>query len=665
MKDSVNFICGCSGFMPLQNEVFLEVVKEHLAARLEDPAFYALCEKRYPVRDEVVPIIEKARKHSKINDVRIWTVVGKHRLRESNWLDFDFEDVTYNAVRRRERLESPLRSVLTRLYLKSTSSKADRYSKAARVPDEHMGSVSNVPSHEAVPQTPLQTQSTTPMPPPPPSSSQPNLPTPVALQPPHILGLTAMSAQVLPAPTPRQVHTTHAPVTTTAPYSNGFATNTNILSQTNPRHRSHTEMSGTHPTMAGQWGQVHPRDTSGMLTRPSLPVTDRHWELKGEMDGMILYEDAMMTEFSVQLQKYNTYVASLSSIVNEQMKDQASTYLARKIAKKWLDSKPKSRWVCWIDASDPMTITDSYRKALRDLCSETSLEQQLPQRRRLVPKAAARQFLEAFVARFSSQFECLLVYTNVGHPELFTEGFLPNTWMHDMHCQSTIKGILLCSPHPMYQGNMGAPFGSVVQHCIEWIPNWSESEKRYWWDRLPQSNLPPLLDDVNEPPGIERKLAFDGRAVALVDHGAEYPDRAGGIANHFSRRWEMSASTERFCVWLRASDEKSLRESFRMAIRRVTHSVPQNPLGNPIDLSLRVISDELMSILMKVREMSPSKQWIMVFHDAKPDSPFHSQFFSGKSNWWNSRGRFIVTSTQADLRVEVLDQLKPIPVILS
>ena len=92
MVDSVNFICGCSGFMPLQNELFLEVVKEHFVERLKDPSFYALCEKRYPVRDEVLPIIDKARIHSRIRDVRIWTVVGKNRLRESNWMEMEFEE---------------------------------------------------------------------------------------------------------------------------------------------------------------------------------------------------------------------------------------------------------------------------------------------------------------------------------------------------------------------------------------------------------------------------------------------------------------------------------------------------------------------------------------------------------------------------------------------
>jgi hypothetical protein len=217
----------------------------------------------------------------------------------------------------------------------------------------------------------------------------------------------------------------------------------------------------------------------------------------------------------------------------------------------------------------------------------------------------------------------------------------------------------------MYEGSMGPPFGSsVVQHSIEWIPNWSESEKRYWWDRLPQSNLPPLLEDVEEPSGIDRKLAFDGRAVALVDPGSDRPDRAGDVANQFARRWEMTENSDRFCIWLQASDEKSLRESFRQAIRRVTHSTHETPLGNPVDLSLRVIGNELMSILMKVRELSPSKQWIMIFHDVRNDDPFHRKFFSGKSNWWNSKGRFIVTSTRDDLHVEVQDQLKPVPVIL-
>ena len=90
----------------------------------------------------------------------------------------------------------------------------------------------------------------------------------------------------------------------------------------------------------------------------------------------------------------------------------------------------------------------------------------------------------------------------------------------------------------------------------------------------------------------------------------------------------------------------------------MTHSAPQNPLGNPVDLSVRVIGDELMSILMKVRELSPSKQWIMVFADVKDNDAFHQKFFSGKSNWWNSKGRFVITSTSDDVQVEVMSEDK-------
>ena len=544
--------------------------------------------------------------------------------------------MTNNAVRRRERLESPLRSVLTRLYLNSTSSKADRYPKP-RGPSDPVPYQGSVPSATMQPQQvsfrPIQGH----------------------VQQPAGYGVASVAAQL------------SVPAITTNAQQGSYGMESQLtLPQNTARQRSHAEMMGTQSAMLGQWGQTNqPGVAPTMLTTPTVPETDRHWELRGETDGMILYEDAMMTELSEALNMNYTHVASLSSVVNEQMKDQASSCLARKIAKKWLEENPKIRWVCWIDASDPLALADSYRRALKSLRSGGCYEQQAAQRQRLSPAAAAREFLDEYISRFSSQFECLIVYVNVGHPEIFTEGFLPSSWMQDMHCQSTMKGILLSTPHPMYEGNMGPPFGSVVQHSIEWIPNWSESEKRYWWDRLPQSNLPPLLDDVNEPPGIDRKLAYDGRAVALVDVGGERPDRAGDIANQFARRWEMAESTERFCLWLKASDEKSLRDSYRSAIRRVTHSTPQTPLGNPVDLSLRVMGDELMSILMKLRELSPSKQFIMVFEGATNDDAFHKRFFSGKSNWWNSKGRFIITTNREDVSVEVLDQLKPVPVILT
>ena len=662
MGDSVNFICGCSGFLPLQNELFLEVVREHFIERLKDPEFYALCEKRYPVRDEVAPILEAAAKYSRSNDVRIWTVVGKHRLRESNWLDLEFEDVTNNVVRRRERLESPLRSVLTKLYTNSSSSKTTRY------PNPKLSSDSG--SQQGMSLPPLMQQQGRRPSHEPNSLSMPSQADQLSRQ--QSLGSASYAASPsLPQMQQQSFGSTNASYITAPPLqqqlqSQGSYAAVPAVQQS--RQRSHEEMMDSdhsQSVMLGQWGKLDQisehqqiqleQQPSHIGTTPTLPETDRSWELKGELSGLILYESAFLTEISDNLNRPSTYVASLSSVMDEQMDDQANTVLAKKAAKQWLDERPDSRWVCWIDASDPMSITDSYRKMMRHLCSQDSFEQQAPKRGRLDVSSAANEFLDEFRNRFSSKFECLMVYVNVTHPDIFVDGFLPGYWLHDMHCQSTIRGILLSTPHPIYQGNMGSPFGTVVQHSIEWIPHWSQSENRFWWERLPQSNLPPLLDDVDEPPEIDRKLAMDGRAVVLVEPGRERPDRAADVANQFARKWEMTENTERFSVWLKASDDSSLRESYRQAIRRVTHSVPQQPMGNPIDLSVRVIGDELMSILMKVREMSPSKQWIMVFADGNNnETPFYEKFFSGKSNWWNSKGRFVITSTSDDIEVEVV-----------
>ena len=405
MIDSVNFICGCSGFLPLQNELFLEVVKEHFMERLQDPEFYDRSGIRYPVRDEVQPIINKARQHSRTQDVRIWTVVGKHRLRESNWLELDFEDVTENHVRRRERLESPLRSVLTKLYTNSTSSKTGRY-----------------PNPAADPVSPLTLQPQTP-----PIMSAAHR-------------QQQQQHQQVPPPMQHHVSYEQPPV--------------QQLQQS--RQRSHGEMVAQSQQLPGQWGQlgINPmvqqqqqRQAQPVFATPTLPETDRSWELKGELSGLILYEDAMTTELSEALNKPHPYVTSLSSVVNEQVDDQANTCLAKKVAKKWLDESPKTRWVCWLDASDPLTLTDSYRKMVRSLrAGDQSLEQQAPKRGRLSPVSAANEFYQAYLAHFSSQFECLVVYVNVTHPEVFAEGFLPGAWLQNLHCQSTIRGPLVHAP---------------------------------------------------------------------------------------------------------------------------------------------------------------------------------------------------------------------------
>jgi hypothetical protein len=571
MPGFMHFICGCAGFSPLHNAIFLQVVHAHFVERLQDPVFYEICGTRYPVRGEVAAIMEQARQVPGNQGVRIWTVVGKTRLRESNWMDLEFEDVTNNPVRRRERLEAPLRSILTRLYTNSTSSRTSRWPSAT---DREQPAAS------------------------PPAAAAPDPPN-------------------------------------------------------NQLRRNHDELSGT--ISAGMWRHVAPTAAGPATlkvppdTIRAPPETDRSWEMQDDWSGSIMYASAMATELCDSINKPHTYITSLRCIVNEQLPHQANSILAKKVAKTWLDEQPTSRWVCWIDASDSSTLCDSYRQLIRRLHvgNEYNLEPAAPQRRRLSAQAAASEFLNEFRTHFSPAHECLIVYENVTHPTIFSEGFLPPVWLQDSHCAKTIRGIILSTPHNMYDGNMGAPFGSVVQHSIEWISRFGE-ENQYWWERLPQSNLPPLWDDVEEPPGIDRILARDGRAVALVNPETESSDHTGNVANQVCRRWQMTDNDMRFSVWLNASSEQKLRDSYQAAIRRVTHSSPQCPLGNPTDLAIRTISNELMATLMKVRELSPAHQWIMVFAGNPPNDSFHGKFFSAATNWWNSRGRFIVTSSSSD-----------------
>jgi hypothetical protein len=576
MPGLMHFICGCSGLSPLQHAIFLQVVHTYFVERLKDPDFYRLCGTRFPVRGETAAIIEQAKKVPGYQGVRIWTVVGKTRLRESNWMDLEFEDVTNNPVRRRERLEAPLRSILSKLYTNSRSSKTPRYPSAT-------GGQQSV----AV-------------------------------------------ADDLPANQLRRSH-------------DEFAGTTNVLG------------AGMFRQVASTTAGLAPTLKAPLVMPVVLPETDRSWEMKGDWSGSIMYESAMAMELCESINKPHTYVTSLRSIVNEQLPHQANSLLAKKVAKTWLDEQPTSRWVCWIDASDPSTLCESYRQLVRKLHGGNgkNLQPAAANRRRLSTQAAASEFLTEFRAHFSPAHECLIVYENVTHPDIFSEGFLPRLWLQDSHCANTIRGIILSTPHTLYDGDMGAPFGSVVQHSVEWISRFSETEQMNWWERLPQSNLPPLLDDVEEPPEIGPILAFDGRAVALVNPGSESTDHTGDVANQFCRRWQMTDNAVRFSLWLNASSEQNLRDSYRAAIRRVTHSSPQCPLGNPTDLAIRTISNELMATLMKMRELSPSFQWVMVFAGKPPTDLFHENFFSAATNWWNSRGRFIVTSPLSSDPVEV------------
>ena len=384
-------------------------------------------------------------------------------------------------------------------------------------------------------------------------------------------------------------------------------------------------------------------------------------EIRNVMRELNVDDDTLVDDVCQKLNEPGTYTASIHTVYNEQEASPANQYLAKQVELKWCNERgTKPRFVYTFDAGDSGLIVESYLGQATKLRNELSdnIDAVRPAKRlRLAPHTAAKEFLNVFRSIFPSHCECLFIFKNVTHPETFTERFLPGTWLEDSLCQATIRGVLLCTPHAQYTGNMGPPFGSnVAQISVDWKPKDESVGQAYWWDRLPQSNLPFSFENVEEPPELIAILRRNGQAVALVeDLVVGDPAESGKVATQSARRWESEAvGIGRFALWLDAVDDERLRTEYLSAIRKVTFSSSKEPLGNISDLSNKRVADSLMSVLMKKSELSLRPHpFVLVFANA-PDETFHERFFSAQSNWWNSLGRFVITTSGCfQLHVEV------------
>ena len=364
--------------------------------------------------------------------------------------------------------------------------------------------------------------------------------------------------------------------------------------------------------------------------------------LKNPMRELSVNEDKLIQDACTRINQPGTYVAALITLYDSREVTPANAYVADIIAEKWVNEENSPpRFIYRFDASDSGTLSESYTRQTRVIRAEHGQDvPEQPKRRRLVPQVAADEFLKVFRSLFPADRECLFIFTNVPHPGVFTEGFLPSMWQRDERCQETIRGVLLCTPHPEYNASIGSPYTrNVSQISVEWTRNESDAGGQ-WWDQLPSSQPPFCFVDVEEPPGLDRRLE-DGRATELVGIG-QAP--ATQVANQAARRWE-SEGAGRFCIWLDTSCPNRLRDAYQHAIQRVTFGSAGAPIGNGTDLSIRSQADALMWYLARKRELSDrDHRFTLVFADAPVEEEFYHKFFSAQSNWWNSKGRFLVTT---------------------
>mmetsp|Transcript_11200 Transcript_11200/g.21339 ORF Transcript_11200/g.21339 Transcript_11200/m.21339 type:complete len:745 (+) Transcript_11200:225-2459(+) len=520
------------------------------------------------------------------NCVRIWKKYEKVSLKESTWKGFHFRDVSQDEKELKNALSSPLKIELKKLFPQQN---ADQPTEPPDVPIVH-------PSAPVDP--PVQAQ---------------------------------RSVQGAGRQAPNRAVVNRAP----------------------ERHSESRELNMDHDSLIDR-PIVNRLVDPVIRDRPIVnrPVDSVVTERRSVMRELNVDEDSLIEGICQKLNEPGTYTVSLHTVYDEREVSPANQYLAKQIESKWCSEKgARPRYVYIFDAGDSGLIVESYQAQARKLRNELGniMEEVRPSKRlRLAPHTAAKEFLNVFRSTFPRHCECLLIFYNVTHHVTFKDRFLPGTWLEDNLCQETIRGVLLCTPDTQYTGDMGPPFGSnVAQISIDWKPTDDSAGQIYWWDRLPQSNLPFCFENVNEPPELEEILRRNGQAVALVeDLLVGNPAESGKVAVQSTRKWESQASgAGRFAIWLDAVDEERLRTEYQSAIRKVTFSSANEPQGNLLDLSTQSIADSLMSVLMKKSELSlRPHQFTLVFANA-PDDTFHENFFSAQSNWFNSPGRFLVTTS--------------------
>ena len=154
---------------------------------------------------------------------------------------------------------------------------------------------------------------------------------------------------------------------------------------------------------------------------------------------------------------------------------------------------------------------------------------------------------------------------------------------------------------------------------------------------------------------VQRQLATH---PALVLQQQQQPGTNSGhsalqVAVEYVRAWMWDTTVKtpgRFCLYLDATSEETLRASYYQAMRRVMFCHDNDDLMM-IDeqelngMEIQAVADRLLVILERKGELC-GHQWILLFANVQPLDRFHAKFFSAKSNWWNpGRGKFLLVAS--------------------
>ena len=339
--------------------------------------------------------------------------------------------------------------------------------------------------------------------------------------------------------------------------------------------------------------------------------------------------------------------------------------LPSEVAKKWIGLEPSRRSVCWFDATSTTTLSRDFERFTSKIMQVTHLTKASKQPR-LEVQAAARSFYTA-IEQLQCPAEFFLIFITDVEPYILSRSVAPEFWFSSKGGMSRVKVAIFAKDGNCRWGSQdGFPEMKLV--TVHRIPEKRWKDDVPWWSHLPIPNLPPKLPvriNTETFKILQDHLDMDGSVVAIQPGGSVAETLPLLCANHWVRSWMMQNPKHRFGIWLSLRDKDSLRRSYLKAICSLSRIEDLEGLK---DLDSKTMAEDLIGLLMMMRSKAPSFQWVVVFADVTESSAIERNdwFFPHKSEWWNGRGRCIITTNEmVNLDMEMGEgQDFEIPVVL-
>ena len=629
--NDMHFVCGCVGFSVLDNHTFLKLIEAYFQEQIEtNPKFRAEWEdklQKLKVRRHVSPIIVRAQKYAVSvgkRQFRLWTAQREdanrgrlQRLSEEVWSQSKLVDITGNTPLLKQRLESPLRSILMTLKRLPSHTKEGNGvagSERTQLQDSGQSTCSGSEAEERAPEVLLSSSTDA------------------------IVEAESSTTISRKRPAPSEAHSSSSTTATPA-----LTSSTNTSSSTSKSTASQKDWRFLLPALNSSIGMELGEPPSG-------------WFFCRERTLKLLMNS---TKVSVVVSK-------------QQNKSQGTTedQFVWDVAKRWRKELPAKRYVCWFDARSESALCADFERYTRGIRHESAVTE----------KKAKKDIVEAVLdfyhvlAQTRSGAEFFLVFCSAPDPTTFASWVLPKYWYDEQGnlLQDIFSSIVIVpQQNSPYMWNTDA-FRQISIRTIHRIPDKRWKDEKPWWCDLPLPNLPPMFSaeiNANVMSKVRQALEMDGSLVALLNGKMGDQNLPSAVANQFVRKWMMEDPSTRFGLWLSARSEETLRKSYIKAICTLTRLDGfDDETVEDASLSPKWLAKELMELLMQMRKFAPKFQWVIVFSDIPLGSRFEEWFFPSESEWWNSRGRFAFTSSEKeDLEVTVgedgTDSLRKVPVV--